>query len=295
MYPYDLHCHSDYSDGDYNVTTVFERAKKAGLKGVVLTDHNSIGHFDQAISEAARLGLWTCQGIEITSQHQGIDIHILGYSKKFEGGLLAEAIEPIRKGYEQRAIKIVEKLKRHTDYTIDFNKLLKRRQGKLVTRYNIVQELMTRHDLDLKEAQKLIGRSGPAWLPYGDWVPKPQQVVDLIHRAGGIAVLGHPGDVKRSSHNTEQVKEIVVSLVKQLTVGGLDGLEVRHSSHSKSDVTHFIELAKSHNLAITGGSDWHGEIHHPEISLGQTGLVEDEFTGFLTYLDKKAGHNVVAS
>jgi len=284
MYPYDLHCHSSFSDGDFDVSKVIQKAKEAGLKGLAITDHNVIDHIKLAETESEKAGLTNVEGVEITSSFQSIDIHILGYSLGFDLRRLQQILKPIQDGYNERARIIIRKLKQSIGIELDFDSLVASRPAGVVFRYNIAQAIDQKQNIPLNEAQRLIGRNGPAWEPYGEWVPKPEQVVEGIHKANGIAVIAHPGDIKRSGHNPQLLKKNVTELITTLVKVGLDGIEVRHSSHGTEEEQYFGSLAQKYDLIESGGSDWHGEIHHPEIAMGMSGLTQSEFDHFVDQL-----------
>jgi len=287
MFPYDLHTHSSFSDGDFNLETLFKRATQAKLKGVVVTDHNQTEHISKALSLAKRDNLWTCQGTELTNSYRGIDIHILGYSLAFDFERLNRGIVTIQKGYNERAEKIIKKLSK-IGIEVDYQKIRSNKPAPVIFRYDIAKAIASHYRYSIGQARKLIGRLGPAWEPYGRWVPAPAQAVELIHRSNGIAVLAHPGDIKRSTLTAGQVKPLVNELIATLARRGLDGLEVCHPSHSATDRKRFSALAERFQLVKTGGSDWHGEIHHPDIAMGQCGTTDGEFELFHRYLQKKS-------
>ncbi|MBI5466512.1 MAG: PHP domain-containing protein [Candidatus Kerfeldbacteria bacterium] len=288
-YPFDLQTHSFFSDGDYMPEEVMKRAKRSGLLGVVLTDHNTINGTNRAIQEANRLGLLTLEGIEITATFNKVDIHILGYARKFKRAVIQEGLRNVIVGSNERVRLMTQKVNSlNIRPPVDFKKLLRSKgKGGMVVKYDIMRELRK----NLKDSKQigfipLFSRGGAAYVPYGKWALTPEAAVSLIQQAGGLAFMAHPGAVERSSHSASVTKRLINELIYRLTKCGLAGIEVHYSKHTQRQELEFLTLAQKLRLLVGGGSDWHGELHHPEIELGSGGVTNAEFNRILTAIKK---------
>jgi predicted metal-dependent phosphoesterase TrpH len=278
----DCHSHSFYSpDASESPDRIFKRARLAGLKGLIITDHNTTLHFLSANRAARKNKLFTCQGIEITATYRGADIHILGYSNSFNTSILEPLLRQIRNGYNHRSKKILQKLKKQ-GIVINFSDLLKQSKSGCVSKPLIAGAISRIKKIEQKSALSLVERGGIAYVPYGEWAPTPQIVLKYIHKAGGKAVLAHPGDFfgKRNSLPVATMEKSFKKLIALLIKTGLDGIEVWYPTHTSQQVTRFKSIVRMYNLIPTGGSDWHGQIFTPHRSVGERGTKINHFLKF---------------
>lgn len=272
-YEIDCHSHSFYSpDAGENPELIFKRARIAGLKGLVITDHNTTAHLSNIKQVAKKNKLVTCEGIEITASYLGADIHILGYSNSFNTDLLEPLLKNIRRGYNERSRKTLHKLAK-VGIKINFSDLLKQSKSKCVTKPLIARAICKIKKINQKRALSFVERGGIAYVPYGTWAPSPEGVVRYINDAGGKAVFAHPGDFfeKRSSLPVSKREAAFKTLIKLLIKSGLSGLEVWYPTHTNKQIARFKSIAQKNNLIPTGGSDWHGKVFTPHRSIGQSG------------------------
>jgi len=285
-YECDMQVHSSYSaDGAYTPDVIFARAKKIGLKGLVITDHNVTAGIGPSLIAAKKYKIATLQGIEISTKYKGADIHILGYSTRFDFKVLEKGMKKTIAGYNSRSMAIAKKVNRLKIARVDFKKLLAKTRT-FVSKVNIAQIIARQEKITLPQALKFVERGGPAFIPYGQWAMSPEDAVELIHRAGGIAVFAHPGDMfySRSVYTKRQAKKIIQELLKKLLQLSLDGIEVYYPTHTKKDTQYFISIAKKYNLLVTGGSDWHSEEKNPNMSLAKTGVSFSQFQKIFQYI-----------
>lgn len=276
----DLHLHSYHSDGDDSPSSIMKQAKRSGLKAVTLTDHNTLNGINEAKTEAKKLGLLFLEGIEVSCSYKGMDIHIIGLSKKFNRSTLVEGLKKTVQGYNERIKAMVDKLNKLNQVPqINYRELLRSKgRNPILTKYDIVRRV--------KKAGPLVSHRGdPAYVPYGDWAPMPIEAIKLIHKANGIAFIAHPGALERSPFPERKTSLLVNQLIPQLAKAGLDGIESRHSKHSAADEKHFKRLATKLNLISGGGSDSHGRTHHPDRKIGGAGATEQEFEAILKKMD----------
>lgn len=282
-YPYDLQLHSNYSDGDESPRVLAARAKSLGLLGVVLTDHNTTLGYKEFRESCNELELATVAGLEITTRYHGLEIHMLGYAREFNEQLLAHELVGTIDGYNQRSSEIIDRCRLAGLGSLKFDELLAARpHGTYVTKYDIVRALELSTGRARAELSKLLNAGGSLHVPYGNWALSPAAAVEIIHHAGGYAVLAHPGEAsQRSTVDATSSLTLLNRLMAELVDAHLDGLEVRHTKHSAADEINFREFANKYDLFTTGGSDWHGPLHHPHRQLGGSGLTESEWEEFL--------------
>lgn len=267
----DCHSHSFFSpDAEESPNKIFKTAHKAGLEGMVITDHNTTTHFSSCEKAAKKNKIFTCQGLEITSTYMGADVHILGYSNSFNKKSLEPLLKQIRSGYNKRSKKILLKLKK-IGIEINFSDLLKKSKSGCVSKPIIAREISRIKKINQKAALKFVERGGVAYVPYGCWAPPPNKVVQTILKAGGKAVFAHPGDFfgKRNSLPASKIECSFDKLLKLLIKSGLSGIEVGYPTHTRKQILRFKLIAAKYALVPTGGSDWHGEIFTPNKKIGQ--------------------------
>ncbi|MFZ5390987.1 MAG: PHP domain-containing protein [Patescibacteria group bacterium] len=293
-YPYDLQSHSFFSDGDESPEELAQRAKTEGLLGLILTDHNTILGYERFKKTCQSINLETIPGVEITARYENLEIHVLGYSFNFKNNLLQEALITTVNGYNKRSKQIVENCKKTGLADLDFTQLLSQRPADTyVTKYDIVKALAQTTGQSKKDLGKLLNAGGKLHVPYGDWAMTPQQAVEIIHQANGVAILAHPGESKKrfAGDNKAQAISTMDKLIYELINMGLDGLEARHISHTPAEEDKYIKIALDHKLIITGSSDWHGPYHHPDQKLGTAGLNQSEWQEFISLIKRKTHDN----
>jgi len=246
----DLHVHTTASDGLHTPEEVVRMASEAGLAAVAITDHDTTEGITRAIAEGERVGVTVIPGVEISTVAAGRDIHVLGYDMNIADVGLQEQLQELRAVRDRRNEMMAAKLRElgiPLDLTEVYAKHAHRLQaGQTVGRPHLAEWLMEHgHVQSMKEAfDRYLGQDGAAYVN----PPRihPLDAITLIQRAGGVAVLAHPGLYDRD--------ELIPGLVE----GGLAGMEVRHSDHSPDKEAHYARLAAAYGLIATGGSDFHG-------------------------------------
>jgi predicted metal-dependent phosphoesterase TrpH len=139
------------------------------------------------------------------------------------------------------------------------------KSGRSIGRPQIADALVAQgHARDRADAfDRLLGKDGPAYVPRCG--PAPEEVIEVVSRAGGIASLAHPG-LTRVDH-----------IIPRLSAAGLAALEARHSDHDAKTEQHYRDLADRHGLAVSGGSDFHGASGHRVATLGVVTVPRQDF------------------
>jgi len=261
----DLHVHTTASDGALAPSTLVERAAAAGISILSVTDHDTVAGLDEAGAAAARLGVRLVTGIEITAVEDSSDVHLLGYFFAAGDAALAAFLDLQRRDRVRRVAAIVERLAA-LGCAVDREPLLAAAaagHGRSVGRPHIADALVAAgHARDRTDAfDRLLGRGRPAFLPRCG--ASPDDVIGLVARAGGIVSLAHPGLLQLDA------------IVPRLAAAGLAAIEARHSQHDAATERRYRELARRHGLAVSGGSDFHGD-ERPAL-LGAVTLPADDF------------------
>ncbi len=246
----DLHTHSTASDGTQSPADVMSSAAEAHLDVVALTDHDTATGWDEAAASAAHHGISLVRGIEISCQHQGISIHLLGYLLDPTAPGLVQELVRSRESRQTRARRIVDLLSR--DLPLHWDDVLQHIEpGATIGRPHIADALVAKGIVLSREdafADYLYDGS-----PYyaSHHAPDPVRAVRLVAEAGGVAVMAHPFASKRGRVAPD-------SVIESMAAAGMAGLEVHHRDHDAKQVRHGLDLAASLGLFVTGSSDYHG-------------------------------------
>lgn len=248
--PYvDLHMHSTASDGSRSPRDVVEAAKNAGLAAIALTDHDTVGGLAEAQAAGHEFGVRVVNGIELSAVEGEAETHMLGLHLG-DTLVIERELAALRDMRERRGQQIVEKLIA-LGVQVTFDDVLAQAGGGAVGRPHVARALVADGwATDVRDAfDRYLGAGKPAY------VAKDQlgmaAAIAIIHAAGGLAVLAHPGPAGTRERLTA------------LAALGLDGVEVRHPGHSPSDTNRLTALALQLGLLMSGGSDWHGAAEGP--------------------------------
>jgi predicted metal-dependent phosphoesterase TrpH len=262
----DLHLHSNASDGTLPPSELVARAAAAGLAVISLTDHDTTAGIREARAAAVARGVAVVSGIEITAVEQGRDIHVLGYFIDDRSRELAAFLEAQRADRVRRVREMAERLE-GLGCPIDVEPMIDAvRSGHSIGRPALADALVAAgHAAGRDDAfARLIGEGRPAFVARRGL--SVRDVAGIIHAAGGIASLAHPG--------LSRIDE----LIPGLAAGALDALEVRHSDHPPDVELRYRSLAERLGLAVSGGSDFHGDGTHRAAELGAVTLSGVDFS-----------------
>jgi predicted metal-dependent phosphoesterase TrpH len=242
----DLHCHSTASDGEFPPAEVARRAQVAGLAAIALTDHDTTDGVAEATHAGETLGVRVVSGCEFSVKAPWGELHLLGYFLPLGSAPLEEFLVGTRAARRRRAEQIVGHLRR-LGVAIEVADVERAAKGGALGRPHVARVLVQHGaSVDMNDAfARYLGRGRPAYVEKP--LPTLEQVTTLLHGIGGIAVAAHLGD-----HGSE-------GQIRQFRTQGLDGIEVRHPSHSPGTERRLTALAQRLALAISGGSDWHGD------------------------------------
>lgn len=251
----DLHVHTTASDGTLTGEEVIKMAIKLNLEGIAITDHDTTRGLDQAVAFGAKCCFPVIPGVELSTEHDNKEIHILGYLFDFQLPWVQDRLKHLQEARKTRILKMVDKLS-GIGYDISRDEVLVAAGSGSLGRPHVAYVLLKKGYIStVQEAfHKLIGRGCPAFIPRAKITP--EDAVAFIKKAGGIPVMAHPG-LARSD-----------DLIEKLVKYGLMGLEVFHPDHEKTSEEKFMAIAQKYKLIVTGGSDFHGYKDGNHFSLG---------------------------
>ncbi|MBI2973499.1 MAG: PHP domain-containing protein [Armatimonadetes bacterium] len=240
----DLHTHTTASDGLLSPEQLVDMARNAGVHVLAICDHDSTDGVDAAVAAGMRLGVEVIPAVEINTDVDQGEVHVLGYFIDHREAWLQEFLRKLRNGRLHRAERMVEKLNA-LGIEVDFARVRALAQG-AVGRPHVAWAMVEAGAVkSVEEAfDRYIGRSGPAYVER--MKVTPEEAVQVILRAGGIPVLAHPG------------WGVQDAMIASLVDAGLEGIEAYYPEHTPAMQAHYLALAKQHNLLVTGGTDFHG-------------------------------------
>lgn len=251
----DLHTHSTASDGQYAPAELVRRAKEAGITCLAITDHDTIGGVEQAIQAGREQGLLVLRGVELAAK-ENRHMHILGLGLYADCPQLAQLCQALLNDRNERNERIIGFLK-EKGMTLSLDEVRAVAGGQVIGRPHFAQVMVRKgyvantreafdRYLDTPEYQRIERLKASA-----------EACIQAIHQGGGKAVLAHPCQL---AFPDEQLEETIRNL-KEL---GLDGLECYYPQHTPVMVQKYLAFARKYDLGITAGSDFHGEIIHPD-------------------------------
>lgn len=262
----DLHTHTTASDGSLTPTALVQKAHEIGLAALAVTDHDTISGLAEAHAEARRLGLDFLAGVELSVEDKDGRFHLLGYGFDPNFDELAEKLLNLRRSRAARNTQMAAKMVAlGLPVTMDDVRNAAKKHGgedsEVIARPHFAQALIAAGVVaSVQEAFDTYLASGKPLYQAKD-VLTPAEAIGLLHRAGGVAVMAHPGLVPLSK---DALKARIKSLAED---AGMDGLEALYSQHSPAETAFFLEVARENNLLVTGGSDFHGT-PKPRVPLG---------------------------
>ncbi|MDE5831883.1 MAG: PHP domain-containing protein [Desulfovibrio sp.] len=256
-YMIDLHTHSSASDGSDAPAEVVAKARLAGVTSLALTDHDTVAGLPEAAAAAKDAGINFIRGCEISTTSELGSIHILGLWLPEESPALDVYLEEMRSRRLERNVKMLEKLQ---DLGLDLRKDDLPPVPGCMGRLHFADALVRKgYVKTTAEAFKeYLGASGKAFVPH--ITPHPIEAVRILSGLGATTVFAHPMLKPWTLAD-------VANMAKRLKENGLAGIEVWHSSHDDAKARELKKLAKDLDLAVSGGSDYHG-LKKPGIKLG---------------------------
>ena len=241
----DLHLHTNFSDGTFTPEELVLHAQKAGLACIAVTDHDSVEACARAGAACAAVKIEFIAGTELTAEHDDTELHLLGYFLDIHNEKLLTEIARFQVVRQSRIHEMVARinelgtpLKAESVFALANCKS----PGRPHVARAMVKEGFVR---SLDEAfERFLKKGRPAWVPKSKI--SALEAIQLVHQAGGLAVMAHPG-LNRTDN-----------IIPALVAAGMDGIECFHTKHSTAMSERYLEIADKYHLLVTGGSDCHG-------------------------------------
>lgn len=244
----DLHIHSSYSDGEYDILEIINKLKEKNIKVFSITDHDNINSLVE-LNKLKLKGIKYISGVEISSYYKKMGIHILGYY--IDGNIkpLKRLLNKINLRRKKRMKEILKKIKVRNNIILNNDE---------------IEELLNTNNIGKKKLAKILLKNnlGNNYLEIRDnylsnlhcktsYRANIKSVCKVIKKSGGIPILAHPKEYEIRYG----IK--IDNIIKDLIKCGIKGIEVYHSLHSIEDIERYLDIAHKYNLLISGGSDYH--------------------------------------
>jgi predicted metal-dependent phosphoesterase TrpH len=260
----DLQLHSTASDGSDTPAEVVRRARALGFSGLALTDHDTMAGVPEAAASAESLGMTLIPACELsTLDAEDRQIDVLAYGVPTDDSGFNGVLQTIRGGRLGRAFLMVQRLN-ECGYAVSWERVQAIAGSENVGRPHVARAMVEAGIVrDVKSAftPEFILDGGRCYVQRVKITP--EEAIEHIHAAGGVAVAAHPGRTRLSDEE-----------IAALVAHGLDGLEASYSAHTAHETAHFEALARQFQLLITGGSDDHGDINEGRL-MGRVRLAWD--------------------
>jgi 3',5'-nucleoside bisphosphate phosphatase len=241
----DLHLHTNFSDGTFTPEELVLQAQKHGLACIALTDHDTVEGCAATAKACATAGIEFIPGTELTAEHNDTELHLLGYFLDTQNNKLLTEIAKFQTVRQNRIHEMVARIN-ELGVPLEAGSVFALANCKSPGRPHVARAMVKAGLVkNLDEAfERFLKKGRPAWVPKSKI--SALEAIELIHQAGGLAVMAHPG--------LNRTDEIIPALVE----AGMDGIECFHTKHSTQMSERYLEIADKFHLLVTGGSDCHG-------------------------------------
>jgi len=241
----DLHLHTNFSDGTFAPEELAARGRLLGFAALALTDHDTVEGCARMAAACTAAGMEFIVGTELTAEHDEVEVHLLGYLLDTQNPKLLSEIARFQAVRQDRIRQMAARLNQ-LNVPLQVESVFALANCKSPGRPHVARALVQARlvkNLDVA-FERFLKKNRPAWVPKARM--SALEGIQLIHQAGGLAIMAHPG--------LNRTDEIIPALVE----AGLDGLECFHTKHSTTTSEHYLEITDRYHLLVTGGSDCHG-------------------------------------
>jgi predicted metal-dependent phosphoesterase TrpH len=243
----DLHVHTRYSDGSWTPAELCTEAMFRQLSAIAVTDHDTLDAVPELLAASERLGIEVLPGVEITCRVEMQEVHLLAYlpGERWKHPGLTAVLAHSKKIREKRVGEMVSRIN-ELGIAVTEQEVLACSDCGTLGRPHIAQALVKRGVVKTVEEafERFLKRGKPGFVDR--YRMTVAEMIGHVRRAGGVAVLAHPG--------LNNVDKHLPAMAEQ----GLAGLEIWHTRHSPSQTEHYRKVAERLGLIVTGGSDCHG-------------------------------------
>lgn len=256
----DLHVHSTASDGLYTPAEIVAMARELGLRAIAISDHDTVDGVAEALEAAQGADLEVVPAVEISTDLGDTEYHILGYYIDYANPQFVARLADSGAARLERGQRMLSRL-RELGLDLSWERVLELAGGGTLGRPHIARALEEAGYVSSPQEafDRYIGYGKPAYISRVKMTP--YQAIDLIRGARGVSVLAHPWGLP--------------STLPELVSGGLQGLEAYYPKYSPEVVGYFCRWASQYDLAVTGGSDFHGLALLPDNPLGGVHVPEN--------------------
>lgn len=257
--PVDLHTHTTASDGTDSPSVLVEKAAKAGLAAVAVTDHDTVSGLAEAVRAGETFGITVVRGCELAVSSPYGEIHLLGLWLPEDMSRLSRFLENIREARDDRNREMVEKFRR-AGFDVTYPELLAIAKGETVGRPHMARLLVQKGVCSsVRDAfGRFLADDKEMYVPRA--IPSPEEGLAVLREERAVTVFAHPMLLKAPPEAMERI-------VDSLAANGLDAIEAYHAEHDAKAVRRAESFARRYKLAVSGGSDYHGEAR-PDVALG---------------------------
>ena len=261
----DLHTHTNFSDGSLSPEELLTTAKAIGLNYIAITDHDTVDGLQHLYENGLypAKGLKVIPGIELKVAHER-EIHLVGYNVDIYNGKLLDKLNELTDARWVRFSEIMKKLRENGCAIKDADVLKIADTSRSIGRSHIARALVKSGCFKtVRDAfDKMLLKGRAAYVPR--YLLKLDEIISLIHKAGGTVCLAHPKLVGDDA------------TVEEVCRSGIDAIEVFYPCHTPDDIKRYAALAEENNLLMSGGSDFHGIASRYVAKLGEF-TVEDKY------------------
>ena len=274
----DLHTHTTASDGTFTPTELVRAAKGIGLELLAVTDHDTVAGVAEAQAAAKEVGLTLLPGVELSAEGAPGKCHLLGLGLDPQNPELLETLARLSENRRVRNEKIVGRLN-SLGVSVTYDEVVAvAPPGANIGRPHFASLLVKRGIVpDINSAfQRYLADEGPAYVEKATLTPA--ECAALIHGAGGLCFVAHPGLIRLPAHETLEAR------LRAYIDAGVDGIEAYYSQYSPAEEARFLRFAEKHGWPVCGGSDFHGAAK-PHVKLGVVREGGPLDSGVLGWLD----------
>jgi 3',5'-nucleoside bisphosphate phosphatase len=261
---FDLQSHSTHSDGALEAAEVVERAARAGVELLALSDHDTVSGVAEALRAGERYGVKVLPAVEISAVDADgeapRELHILGYLIDHAGAALTARLAEFLADREQRTLRMAAALQ-ELGFELDEAQLQERvAAGKPIGRPHLAEAVLSAPANAARLTDEQIDDIGSlirGYLIEGKpafrlrETPTVAEAVAAIHEAGGVAVWAHPfWDIPDPGE--------VLATIDRFRALGIDGIEAFYVTHTREQTTLLAERCAELDLLSTGSADFHG-------------------------------------
>lgn len=256
----DLHTHTKESDGEKTPEELIDLAISKDIEAIAITDHDTADGIEVAINYTKDKKIIFIPGIELDAKVSKGQMHILGLCINPNQEEFKQKLESIKKEREDRNSRFIEEFNK-MGFDITLEELQEVSSGKIIGKPHFAKVFLKKGYIQAKSEMFDKYFNQPPLCKINKSTLTAEEIIKLIKKAGGIAVLAHPQSLKLTDNE-------LVEKIAEMKSYGLDGLECYHSDQTPEQMRKFKEIAEQFNLLITKGSDYHGPVTKPEIEVG---------------------------